>query len=135
MDWVSIVCIVVGILIIVTRGPLLFAPTATLQAYDRLIFATHARLRILGACLAILGAALLTLPFGVGWLVGFFQVLGWIMAAAAIWILIFPDVFRRIGRGVFNFFENSVDDAILRFFGFVAAVAGVALIYVGIYVV
>ena len=135
MDWFSIVFVVGGILIIVTRVPLLFAPNATLRAYDRLIFATNARLRTFGVGLVILGAALLALPFGAGRLAGFLHLLGWIMAAASLWILIFPDVYRRFGRGVFNFLENSVDDAILRFFGFVAAVAGVALIYVGIYVV
>ena len=136
MDGSSIFCIVVGILIIVSRGPLIFAPNATLRAYDRLIFATNARLRIHSASgVGILAVSLLLLPFGEGALAKFFYGLGWVVAAATLWIVLVPDVFRRFARGVLNFFENSVDDAILRFGGLLAVLAGIALIYVGIDVV
>ncbi len=45
MDALAVTCIVVGILIIVMRAPLIFAPRATLRAYDRVIFSTNARCR------------------------------------------------------------------------------------------
>jgi hypothetical protein len=43
--------------------------------------------------------------------------------------------YRRVGRSVLTYFESSVDMAIVRFIGLVAVAIGVALIYVGVYVV
>ena len=52
MDPLSIICIVVGIFIIVSRAQLAFAPSAALRFYDRLIFSTNARCRAYGVVIA-----------------------------------------------------------------------------------
>ena len=54
MDSLSIICIVVGALVILKRGPLMFAPNATLRFYDRLFLSTNARVRAAGVVIATL---------------------------------------------------------------------------------
>ena len=71
MDALAITCIVVGILIIVMRAPLNFAPRATLRAYDRVIFSTNARCRAFSVVIAIVAMTLFLLPFDDGPLAGF----------------------------------------------------------------
>ena len=68
MDSLAIICIVVGIVTIVRRGPLIFSPRATLRVYDRWILSTNARFRAFGVVITTVAMALL-LPFGEGrWL-------------------------------------------------------------------
>ena len=135
MDSPSIICIAVGILVIVRRGPLIFAPSATLRAYDRLFLSTNTRLRAFAVVIAALAMTLLLIPFGDGSLAVFLHAVGWVMAAVALGILVFPDVLRKFARAIFSFFENAVDDAAVRVLGLLAVVFGFALIYIGFYVV
>ena len=135
MNSLSIFCIVLGILIIVGRGPLIFAPSATLRAYDRLFLSTNTRLRAFAVVIAALAMTLLLIPFGDGSLAGFLHAVGWVMAAVALGILVFPDVPRKVARASVSFFENEVDDAVVRVLGLLAVVFGFALIYIGFYVV
>lgn len=135
MNSLSVLCIILGTVIIVTRGPLIFSPSATLRAADRLILSTNTRLRTWFACVAILGVALLTLPSGEGLLPKFLEALGWLTAIAGFGCSLFPDALRRFARIVFTFIENSVDDVIMRLLGVLSALAGLALVYAGIYVV
>jgi len=135
MDSLSIFCIVLGILTIVGRGPLIFAPSATLRAYDRLFISTNTRLRAFAVVIAALAMTLLLLPFGDGSLAVFLHAVGWVMAVVALGILVFPDVVRRFVRNIFSFVENAVGDAVVRVLGLLAVVLGFALVYIGIYVV
>ena len=135
MDSLSIMCIVLGTLTIVSRGPLIFAPSATLRSYDRLIISTNARFRAFGVVIATLAMALLFLSFGEGALAGFLHAVGWVMAAMALLMLVVPNVSRRFLSAMFDYLENSVDDAIVRILGLLAVVVGAVLIYVGVYVV
>ena len=82
-----------------------------------------------------LATALLLLPFGEGVLSDVLHALGWIAAAETLVILVVPDVFRRFAHATFHYLKNSVPDAILRIFSLLSIVAGVALIYVGVYIV
>ena len=134
MDSLAVICIVVGTLTIVVRGPLLVAPRATLRFYARLIFSTNARCRVFGVVVATLAIALLLLPFERS-MSGFLHAVGWVVAAMALWPLVLPDGWLGFWRPIFSFLEHSVDDAIVRILGLLAVVVGVALIYVGIYVV
>ena len=135
MDSLSIICIAVGILVIVRRGPLIFAPSATLRSYDRLIISTNARFRAFGVVIATLAMALLFLSFGEGALAGFLHAVGWVVAAMALLMLVVPNVWRRFLSAMFDYLENSVDHAIVRILGLLAVVVGAVLIYVGVYVV
>ena len=135
MDSFSITCVGVGILIIVMRAPLIFAPMAVLRFYDRVIFSTNARCRAFSVVIAIVARTLLLLPFDNGPLAGFLYAAGWIMAGGAVFILVLPSIFRGFWRSMFSFVENSVPAPFLLVRGVLGVLAGVALIYVGVYVV
>ena len=135
MDSLSVICIAVGIFVIVRRGPLIFAPSATLRFYDRWLLSTNARFRAFGVVIATLAMALLFLSFGEGSLAGFLHAVGWVVAAMALLMLVVPNVSRRFLSAMFDYLENSVDDAIVRILGLLAVVVGAVLIYVGVYVV
>ena len=134
MDSLSIICIGVGIVVIVSRAPLIFAPSATLRS-TRWLFSTNARCRAFGVMFATLAMALLFSDFGVGALAGFPHAAGWVVATVALLFLVLPNVLRRILRTIFGYIEKSVDERIMRIVGLLAVVFGLALIYVGVYVV
>ena len=135
MDALAITCIVVGILIIVMRAPLIFAPSATLRFYDRWMFSTNARFRVFGVVFATLAMALLFSDFGEEVLAGLLHTFGWFMATVALLFLVLPNVFRRFFQTIFGYIEKSVDERIMRVVGFLGVVFGLALIYVEVYVV
>ena len=131
MDPLSVLCVLIGTLII--AGPMIFAPTATLRFFNRLL-ATDARIRGSGVVLAPLAVATIALPPGEGEVAGILRVLGWLWAAASLWLLVAPSSYRGFAGGVLGYFESSVDEAVIRMLGVVAVAIGVALIYFGIYV-
>ena len=135
MDSLSIICIAVGILALVENLPLIFAPRATLRFYDRWLLSTNARFRAFGVVFATLAMALLFSDFGEGVLAGLLHTFGWFMATVALLFVVLPNVFRRFFQTIFGYIEKSVDDGIVRIVGFVGVVFGLALIYVGVYVV
>ena len=135
MDALAITCIVVGILIIVMRAPLIFAPRATLRFCERLIFSTNARFRVFGVVFATLAMALLFSDFGEGALAGLLHTCGWFMATVALLFLVLPNVLRRFFQTIFGYIEESVNDGVVRIVGLLAVVFGLALVYVGVYVV
>ena len=136
---------------------------AALRFYDRVVFSTNARCRAFSVVLAIVAVTLLLLAFDNGPLAGFRYVAGWGMAGGAVYILVRPSIFRGFWRSMFSFVENfegstlaariaegpiPVDEAqaitkqiaegltaavVVR--GVLGVLAGVALIYVGVYVV
>ena len=135
MDSLSIICIVVGALAILKRGPLIFAPNATLRFYDRWLLSTNARFRVFGVVFATLAMALLFSDFGEGVLAGLLHTFGWFMATVALIFLVLPNVFRRFFQTIFGYIEKSVDERIMRIAGFLGVVFGLALIYMEVYVV
>ena len=135
MDSLSVTCIAVGILIIAMRAPLIFAPRAALRFYDRAIFSTNARCRAVSVVTAIAAVTLLLLAFDNEPLAGFLYVAGWIMAGGAVFILVRPSIFRGFWRSMFSFVEHSVPAPVVLVRGVLGVLAGVALIYVGVYVV
>ena len=134
MDSLSIICVVVGVLAILKRGPLIFAPNATLRFYDRLVL-SPARVRAAGVVIATLAMALLFSDFGEGVLAGLLHTCGWFMATVALLFLVLPNVLRRFIQTIFGYIEESVDNWIVRIVGLLSVVFGLALIYVGVYVV
>lgn len=133
MDPFSGLCVLIGTLIIASRGPMIFAPTATLRFFRRLL-STDARIRGTGVALAPLAAATIALPHGEGEVAGILRVLGWLWAGASLWLLVAPSSYRSFVGNVLGYFESSVDDVVIRMLGVGAVAIGAALIYFGIYV-
>lgn len=134
MDPPSILYILIGSLVIAGRGPMVFAPRATLRFFDRLL-STDARVRGISLVFAPLPAAVVTLPLGEGPAAEVLSALGWLFAAATLWLLSAPASYRRLAHAVLGFFESSVDEAVVRIVALVAVAIGVSMIYVGICVV
>ena len=126
----SILCIGVGILAIVTRGPLIVAPRATLRFYRNLL-SSEARIRVLGAAFAALAVILLVSDFGEGELDRLFKAGGWLMAACAFLFAVLPNFFLQFFQSILRYIEHSVSDGIVRTVGALAVLIGVVLIYVG----
>ena len=133
MDPLAILCILIGTLMLATRAPLIFAPNATLRFF-RSLTSSDARIRGIGLLIAPLALTLIVLARDYGPAARLLQALGWIFAAAALWLLASPGSYRRVAHGVIDVVESSVDVAFIRILGLVAVSIGVALIYVGIYV-
>ena len=134
MDALAIICIVVGIGSIVENLPLAYAPSAALRFYNRVFFSTNARCRALGVVIATVAMALFLLPFGDGSLAGFLHAVGWLAAAEALWFWVLPDSVRRVVNAIYSFFEN-MPAPVVRVCGVLGVLAGLAFIYVGVYVV
>ena len=79
--------------------------------------------------------ALLLSDFREGVLAGLLHTFGWFMATVALLFLVLPNVFRRFFQTIFGYIDKSVDERVMRIVGFVGVVFGLALIYVGVYVV
>ena len=139
MDALAIICIVVGIGSIVENLPLAYAPITTLRFFNRffnrVFLSTNARCRALGVVSATVAMALLLLPFGDGPLAGFLHAVGWLAAAEALWFCVLPDSVRRVVNAIYSFLENSIPAPVLRVFGVLGVLAGLAFIYVGVSVI
>ena len=96
---------------------------------------TNARARAWAVLVALLAAVLLLLPLGEGMLSDVLHVFGWIIAALALVTLLVPKILRRFVLQILDAVESSIPNAIMRILGLVAIAAGLALIYVGIYVI
>ena len=134
MDALAIVCIVLGIGSIAKSVPLVYAPRATLRFFN-VFFSTNARCRALGVVYATMAMALLLLPFGDGPLAGFLHAVGWLYVGLGLWCWVLPDSVRRVVSAIYSFFENSMPAPVLRVCGVFGVLAGLAFIYVGVYIV
>lgn len=134
MEPLSILCVLIGVVIVIVRAPMVFAPRATLRLFDRLI-STDTGIRGIGLAIAPLALALVVLAGGEGVAAGILHALGWLFSGATLWLLVAPGSYRRLARSVLGYFEASAGLAIVRILGLVAVAIGGALIYVGVYVV
>ena len=135
MDALASICIVVGIGSIVENLPLAYAPSATLRFFNRVFLSTNARCRALGVVIAAVAMALFLLPFGDGPLAGFLHAVGWLYVGLGLWFWVLPDSVRRVVSAIYSFFENSMPAPVLRVCGVFGVLAGLAFIYVGVYIV
>ena len=122
------ISIILGFLIIMSRGPLIFWPDATREFYIRMM-ATKARIRVLGLVVLALGTAMV---FSVRETPGaasvFFAGLGYLMAAWAIFLLLaFPSIFKLVAEA----FIEAMDNVMLRGLGVIAAGIGAFFIWLG----
>ncbi len=127
MEPIAIVTVILAALYIVGRGPLVFAPAATVEVYRRM-FATTGRTRVFGAFLALLAVPLvITARLGRaehGDITILIEVMGWITAAAAVFVLVAPGTIKRL---VIGFWDAVESHAARRAFGAVNIALGVVL--------
>jgi uncharacterized protein YjeT (DUF2065 family) len=122
------ISIILGVLIIVSRGPLIFRPEATREFYLKM-FATKTRVRVVGLVVLALGC---TMVFSVREAPGaasvFFAGLGYLFGAMAFLLLLaFPSFFKLI----FEAFFEAADNVILRGLGVLAVGVGAFFIWLG----
>ena len=128
-EWIAIVF---GILIVLTRLPLVLRPPQALTLY-RGMWATDGRARALGClylaiALACLGAAVDTS----GLVTDLLLALAGVCLAAAVWALAAPSHFRDVADRVFHFVEESIGTAAIRALGAIGVSVGALLITIGV---
>ncbi len=128
MKELAIVSIVLGSVIILSRGPLVLAPDATLRVYRKLL-ATNTRVRIMGTCMLPLSVAMIVLAQGseltAAWII---SVIGWYMALMTVFVLlIFPSAYRQLALSLLE----AVSQAI-RPLGAIGVGIGVLFIWLGL---
>ncbi len=109
MEPIAIVTLILAALYIVGRGPLVFAPAATVEVY-RSMFATTRRTRVFGTFLALLAVPLVvTARLGRaehGDITILIEVMGWLTAAAAVFVLVAPGTIKRLLMGFWDAVES-----------------------------
>jgi uncharacterized protein YjeT (DUF2065 family) len=124
MSDLALICFWIGILVIVVRGPLIFAPAATIGFYRQLL-STDTRVRVVGVVGAGLGLALVFSAQNASAL----AVLGWVLVTGSLLLLGFPASYRSIADNVLDFAEG--DRVLRRVVGAIGVTIGVVLVYLG----
>ena len=131
MSRVAVVSIVLGVVVVCSRGALLVAPAETLGWFEALI-ATDGRIRALGAFALALGATMAWA--GTSEYTGLATILrlgGWaIVAFSTPTLVLFPTAYRAIAESVLPSSSDS-DLAGWRLLGLIGVILGGFLIYFG----
>lgn len=88
-------------------------------------------MRCIAVVLGALAIALLAATVGDDAVSFWLRLLGWMLAAVAMWVLVSPGTYRLVALGVIGFFLDSVDTAIVRGMGVFAVALGGWLVYLG----
>ena len=127
MNTVAAISITLGLLIIATRGPLIFAPERTLRVYMSLL-ETSARGRAMACLLALAGLAALGGTAGAdGMLSGVIAFIAWGLLAVSGLLLLLPTAGQRLMRSILDAF----DTAALRILGVLSVGIGMLFVYFG----
>jgi len=130
---VGVVSIVVGVVVVCSRGALLVAPAATLHRFDDVI-ATNGRTRALGVFTLTLGAVMVWAGASEhSGLATALSLVGWVVVGiSALALVLFPGVYRAIAEAVLTSAADT--DADLngwRIVGLLGVSIGGLLIYFG----
>jgi uncharacterized protein YjeT (DUF2065 family) len=129
MEPIAILVAFIGLLFMLGRGPMLFAPTATVDFYRRLISKTEL-IRRLGILILLL--AVLVIATGRqaeaehAGIAGAVEVFGWILAGVAIWLMASPKTYQRLALSIIDAIS---DPAVLRVIGALSIAIGLALVW------
>ena len=129
MSNTAIISVLIGVIIILSRGPLIFWPEATREFYLKLI-ATNTRMRLIGLCVLALGIAMILAARDEAHEASIIILaLGWFMAFVAIFgELIFTSILRLIGEAVLE----ALDNVMLRGLGVFGTGFGAFFIWLGL---
>jgi hypothetical protein len=129
MDDLAIICIIVGIFMIISRGPLIVAPDTTLRFYRKLL-ATNFRIRLMGLIFLVLTLAMILAARGdrrdgaeIIMVLGYFY-----SFIVVVFLIIFTSLYKLIADA----FLNAMDSVMLRGFGTIALGIGILFIYLGV---
>jgi hypothetical protein len=128
---VGIVTIVLGLIVVCSRGALVVAPAAALRRFDRLI-ETNGRTRALGVFALTLGAAMVWAGASeYSGLATFLSVGGWVIVAiSALMLVMFPNLYRAVAEAIL---PSDPDTELMgwRIVGLAGVSIGGLLIYLG----
>lgn len=128
MNALAIVVIAFGLMVIVSRAPLIVAPGAVRDFYMDLI-GTNGRMRWFGVAVFALGAGFVWAASGEpGVLADVFYIAGLlVILLALIAVIPFPAFSHKLATKVWSAFSEPV----LRVIGVLAVLFGIALVYLG----
>ena len=133
MSTLALVSILLGIIIIVTRGPLMFAPTITKRFYQALI-ESNLKMRITGVFTALLSIAMIISARGSDQNAAFIiLIVGWAMAILAVFAIFFTS-FSQSFLDTFIDLLDSMDNIMKRITGVFYTLLGAFFIYLGLIV-
>ena len=133
MEPIAIAIAFVAALIVVTRVPLVVAPTATTALYSRL-FSNPQRVRLVGFVVLVFVAIPLVITARLSrdvhddiiWFEGF----GWYIAIVVAWMLLAPTFWQRL----LNWFYTSASAGVMRGIGVFSLAFGLALGWIAFFV-
>ena len=130
MNSLALVSILWGILFIISRAPLLFAPRVTIGIYRRML-STSARIRIMGIFITALSLVTFISAQNSDLVAAeFFLLFSWILTFFSVFILlIFPAIYKKILDFALNLFSESITSRVMMI---IPIGLGVFLIYLGI---
>jgi len=132
MNNLALVSIIWGAIIILTRGPIIFAPEASRNFFLNSIITSETKIRIIGIFVVALGMVMIYVAQGYDQTAALFiKYLGWFFVVVAGPIfLIFTSIYKDI---LINIVEN-MDALILRIIGIFGVGLGALFIYLGLVV-
>ena len=129
MSDLALISIIFGILIVVGRAPLVFAPDTAIR-FIRRVINKKIVLRIMGIPTALLGLAMIFSAWGSDQSAALIiLLLGWFIAFMAVLELIFTSFIQRIANSIWN-----MDNSLARILGLLSVVLGAFFIYIGLVV-
>jgi len=121
MSNLAFVSILFGAIIILIRGPIIFAPEASRKFFLKLLFSSNTRIRLMGIFAVALGLIMIYAAQGddhtAALIIKYF---GWFLVIVAVFIFV-------------NIMEN-MDALILRIIGIFSVGIGALFIYLGLFV-
>jgi len=133
MEPIVVVTAILGAMYIVGRGGLLLAPTETVAFYRRM-YSTTKGMRIGAAVLGFIAPALIITARQArathGEITDVIQIIGWIAAVAAVWVIAAPSLWQRL-------FEKTLYSAskpTLRAIGVLNLAVGLFFLWVAFFV-
>jgi uncharacterized protein YjeT (DUF2065 family) len=130
MSKLALVSIIFGTIIILTRGPIIFAPEAARKFILESIFSSNTRIRIIGIFVVVLGMIMINVAQGYDLNAALIiKYLGWYLLIVAFPILL---VFTSIYKDIVINIMGNMDVLILRIIGIFGVGLGALFIYLGL---
>ena len=134
MSRASVLLIGFGVLVILTRSTLVFAPRRTIHFWLA-IFSIDRSIRILGGVLGMLSLLLLMTDFGGDDAAQWPMWVLWGLLSIGLCLAVFSTFFRQYAQKKLQWADTKMSDGALRGVGVLAVSVGALLVYLGLYVV